>query len=49
MGKGKGSFEYWSCRVKPGKVIMEVGGGDIREEIAKAGKPFPFDIVKFLV
>ncbi|KIR69220.1 ribosomal protein L16 [Cryptococcus bacillisporus CA1873] len=36
MGKGKGSFEYWSCRVKPGKVIMEVGGGDIREEIAKA-------------
>ncbi|WWC67347.1 mitochondrial 54S ribosomal protein uL16m [Kwoniella pini CBS 10737] len=36
MGKGKGSFEYWSCRVKPGKVIMEVGGGGIREEIAKA-------------
>ncbi|WVN87598.1 ribosomal protein L16 [Cryptococcus depauperatus CBS 7841] len=36
MGKGKGNFEYWSCRVKPGKVIMEVGGGDIREEIAKA-------------
>lgn len=49
MGKGKGSFEYWSCRVKPGKVIMEVGGGDIREEIAKAGKPVPFGIVKFLV
>ncbi|WWC90222.1 ribosomal protein L16 [Kwoniella dendrophila CBS 6074] len=36
MGKGKGSFEYWSCRVKPGKVIMEVGGGNIREEIAKS-------------
>ncbi|WWD22649.1 ribosomal protein L16 [Kwoniella shandongensis] len=36
MGKGKGSFEYWSCRVSPGKVIFEVGGGGIREEIAKA-------------
>nr|XP_019048163.1 ribosomal protein L16 [Kwoniella bestiolae CBS 10118]OCF27093.1 ribosomal protein L16 [Kwoniella bestiolae CBS 10118] len=36
MGKGKGSFEYWSCRVSPGKVIMEIGGGGIREEIAKA-------------
>ncbi|TYJ53044.1 ribosomal protein L16 [Cryptococcus floricola] len=36
MGKGKGSFEYWSCRVSPGKVIMEVGGGNIREEVAKA-------------
>ncbi|WRT63189.1 ribosomal protein L16 [Kwoniella shivajii] len=36
MGKGKGSFEYWSCRVSPGKVIMEVGGGGLREEIAKA-------------
>ncbi|WVR03093.1 ribosomal protein L16 [Kwoniella sp. DSM 27419] len=36
MGKGKGSFEYWSCRTSPGKVIFEVGGGGIREEIAKA-------------
>ncbi|WVF66488.1 ribosomal protein L16 [Kwoniella sp. CBS 6097] len=36
MGKGKGSFEYWSCRVSPGKVIFEIGGGGIRAEIAKA-------------
>ncbi|WVQ82807.1 ribosomal protein L16 [Cryptococcus sp. DSM 104549] len=36
MGKGKGSFEYWSCRVSPGRMIMEIGGGGIREEIAKA-------------
>ncbi|KAG9088246.1 mitochondrial ribosomal large subunit component [Ceratobasidium sp. UAMH 11750] len=34
MGKGKGSFEYWACRVPTGKVVFEVGGG-IREEIAR--------------
>lgn len=37
MGKGKGSFEYWAARVRMGKVIFEVGGGGIREEVAKAG------------
>ncbi|KAF8595950.1 mitochondrial ribosomal protein L16 [Ceratobasidium sp. AG-I] len=34
MGKGKGSFEYWACRVPTGKVVFEIGGG-IREEIAR--------------
>jgi hypothetical protein len=38
MGKGKGSFEYWACRVPLGRVVFEVGGGGIREEIAKQGK-----------
>ena len=28
MGKGKGSPEYWVCRVKPGRIIFEVDGID---------------------
>ncbi|MBT7942455.1 MAG: 50S ribosomal protein L16 [Alphaproteobacteria bacterium] len=26
QGKGKGSVEYWACRVKPGRVMFEVDG-----------------------
>ncbi len=26
MGKGKGSVEYWACRVKPGRVLFEIDG-----------------------
>ncbi len=26
QGKGKGSVEYWVCRVKPGRVLFEVDG-----------------------
>ena len=26
MGKGKGSPEYYACRVKPGRIIFEVDG-----------------------
>ncbi len=26
MGKGKGSPEYWMCRVKPGRIMFEVAG-----------------------
>ena len=26
MGKGKGSIEYWMCRVKPGRIMFEVDG-----------------------
>jgi len=33
MGSGKGSPEYWVAVVKPGRVIMEVGGVD--EELAR--------------
>ena len=33
MGKGKGSPEYWACRVKPGRILFEVDG--VTEEIAK--------------
>lgn len=33
MGKGKGSPEYWMCRVKPGRVMFEVDG--VPEELAR--------------
>ena len=26
MGKGKGTPEYWACRVKPGRIMFEVDG-----------------------
>ncbi|KZT10544.1 mitochondrial ribosomal protein L16 [Laetiporus sulphureus 93-53] len=35
MGKGKGTFEFWATRVAPGRVIFEVGGVPIREEVAR--------------
>ncbi len=33
MGKGKGSTEYWACRVKPGKIMFEIDG--VPEELAR--------------
>ena len=33
MGKGKGSPEYYACRVKPGRIIFEIDG--VSEEIAR--------------
>jgi len=33
MGKGKGSPEFWACRVKPGRILFEVDG--VSEEIAR--------------
>lgn len=26
QGKGKGSVEYWACRVKPGRILFEMDG-----------------------
>jgi large subunit ribosomal protein L16 len=26
MGKGKGSVEYWVCRIKPGRILFEIDG-----------------------
>lgn len=26
MGKGKGSVEFWACKVKPGRVMFEIDG-----------------------
>lgn len=51
MGSGKGSTEYWMCRVKPGRVMFEIDG--ISEELAKealslasAKLPVPTKIVE---
>ncbi|MDH5187744.1 MAG: 50S ribosomal protein L16 [Rhodospirillaceae bacterium] len=33
QGKGKGSVEYWACRVKPGRIMFEIDG--VSKEIAK--------------
>src|SRR3954464_844104 len=33
MGKGKGSVEYWACKVKPGRVMFEIDG--VSEELAR--------------
>tara|TARA_B100001765_G_scaffold203340_1_gene157983 strand:- start:386 stop:793 length:408 start_codon:yes stop_codon:yes gene_type:complete len=44
MGKGKGSPEYWACRVKPGRIIFEVDGvteSVAREALYKASTKLP--------
>ena len=33
MGKGKGSPEYWACRVKPGRIMFEIDG--VEEDLAR--------------
>lgn len=33
MGSGKGSVEFWVCRVKPGRVLFEVDG--VTEQVAR--------------
>ena len=35
MGSGKGAPEYWTARVKPGRIIFEVDG--VPENIAREG------------
>ncbi|MDA0782700.1 MAG: 50S ribosomal protein L16 [Rickettsiales bacterium] len=33
MGKGKGTPEFWACRVKPGRIMFELDG--VSEDMAK--------------
>jgi|SRR5436189_6381398 len=33
MGKGKGTPEFWVCRVKPGRIMFEVDG--VSEQLAR--------------
>ncbi|WP_116600026.1 50S ribosomal protein L16 [Primorskyibacter marinus] len=33
MGKGKGSVDFWACKVKPGRVMFEIDGVD--EDVAR--------------
>ena len=39
MGSGKGSPEYWICRVKPGRIMFEIDGipPDIAREALRLG------------
>ena len=51
MGKGKGSPDYWACRVKPGRIMFEIDGvpEDIAREamrLAAAKLPFKTEFVK---
>jgi len=44
QGKGKGSVEYWACRVKPGRIMFELDGVDptlAREALALASEKLP--------
>lgn len=44
MGSGKGSVEYWICRVKPGRIMFEVEGiteQEAREAFTKATAKLP--------
>ncbi len=44
MGKGKGSPEFWICRVKPGRVMFEMDGvpADLaREALERAAAKLP--------
>jgi large subunit ribosomal protein L16 len=33
QGKGKGTPEYWACRIKPGRIMFEVDG--VTEDVAR--------------
>src|SRR5919205_1760337 len=44
MGKGKGTPEYWVCRVKPGRIMFEIGGVPVelaREALTLAAAKLP--------
>ncbi len=44
MGKGKGSVDYWACKVKPGRVMFEIDGvseGVAREALRLASMKLP--------
>ena len=50
MGKGKGSPEYWVCRVKPGKIMFELDGVSetaAKEALALAAAKLPLN-TKFI-
>ncbi|MFN0114658.1 MAG: 50S ribosomal protein L16 [Paracoccaceae bacterium] len=33
MGSGKGSVDFWACKVKPGRIMFEIDG--VEEDIAR--------------
>ena len=44
MGKGKGSVDFWAAKVKPGRIMFEIDGGDVnvaREALRLAALNLP--------
>ncbi|MBC7154403.1 MAG: 50S ribosomal protein L16 [Rhodobacteraceae bacterium] len=44
MGKGKGSVDFWACRVKPGRIMFEIDGvneATAREALRLAAMKLP--------
>jgi large subunit ribosomal protein L16 len=44
MGKGKGTPEYWVCRIKPGRILFEIDGVPVqvaREALDLAAAKLP--------
>ncbi len=44
MGKGKGSVDFWACRIKPGRIMFEIDGvgeGIAREALRLAAMKLP--------
>lgn len=44
MGKGKGSVDYWVCKIKPGKILFEVSGKNpvlIKEALKQVALKLP--------
>ncbi len=44
MGSGKGSVEFWACRVEPGRIMFEIDGVDektAREAFDRASAKLP--------
>jgi large subunit ribosomal protein L16 len=35
MGSGKGNPEFWVAVIKPGRILFEMGGAEITDEIAR--------------
>ena len=51
MGKGKGSPEFYACRVKPGRILFEVDGvseGIAKEALYKASAKLPIKTKRIL-
>jgi large subunit ribosomal protein L16 len=54
MGSGKGSVDFWICRVKPGKILFELDGvsAEVAEkafELASAKLPIETRFVKRVI
>ena len=51
QGKGKGSVEFWACRVKPGRIMFEMDGVDYQTakdalDLASSKLPIKTKIVR---